>query len=91
MTYYPNLVSAMEVREITDDTVANVLGISRKAFQHKMIGKTEFKFPEAEKIQAEFFSDIPLLDLFKRSDHDSAGKSVQGGMTKHEAIWQPNC
>ena len=68
MVCYPNLVSAMAVREIKGDTVANALGISGKAFRNKMSGKTDFKFPEAEKIQAEFFSDIPILDLFKRVD-----------------------
>lgn len=68
MVHYPNLVSAMAVREIKGDTIANILGISGKAFRNKMCGKTEFKFPEAEKIQAEFFSDIPILELFARAD-----------------------
>lgn len=70
--YYPNLVSAMAVREINSDTVANAIGISRKAFRNKMNGKTEFKFKEAEKIQEQFFSDIPILDLFKRASQGSA-------------------
>lgn len=72
MVYYPNLVSAMAAREINVDTAASALGISGKAFRNKMSGETEFKFPEAEKIQADFFSDIPILDLFKRADHGSA-------------------
>lgn len=72
MVYYPNLVSAMAVREIKSDTVANALGISGKAFRNKMSGKTEFKFKEAEKIQEQFFSDIPILDLFKRAAQGSA-------------------
>lgn len=66
--YYPNLVSAMAVREIKGDTIASTLRITGKAFRNKISGKNEFKFQEAEKIQAEFFSDIPILELFAHAD-----------------------
>lgn len=67
MVTYPNLVAAMAVREITQSALASSISVSQKTLRKKMDGKTDFKFGEAEKIQATFFPDIPILDLFTRA------------------------
>lgn len=74
MVLYPNLVSCMAVREISQKDIAAVIGVSTRSLYKKMNGKTSFKFQEAEKIQASFFPDIPILDLFAMRDdiQDSA-------------------
>ena len=67
MVAYPNLISAMAVREISQYTSASSIGVSKKTFRKKLNGETEFKFGEAEKIQAAYFPDIPILNLFARA------------------------
>ena len=68
MVAYPNLISAMAVREISQSALANSIGVSMKTFRKKLNGDTEFKFGEAEKIQASYFPDIPILRLFARAE-----------------------
>ena len=76
MVVYPNLVSAMVVREVSQSTLASSIGVSRKTFRKKLNGDTEFKFGEAEKIQAAYFPDIPILSLFARAEPPSQGNGA---------------
>lgn len=71
MVLYPNLISAMAVREVPKNAIANSIGVSVKALQNKLNGKTEFKLREAEKIQSDFFKDIPILELFETAADQS--------------------
>lgn len=72
MVHYPNLVSAMAVREISQKEIAKAIGISDRALYKKMNGDVAFKFPEAVRIQADFFPDVPILDLFAPADNRSS-------------------
>lgn len=82
MVRYPNLISAMSTREITKKTLADALGISGKALGNKLSGRVEFKFREAEKIQAIFFDDIPILHLFATSDTEQSAPASQNQSTR---------
>ena len=47
---YPNLTKAMKDKNISFEQMANVLGISEKAFQRRMTGETQWKLHEAVKV-----------------------------------------
>lgn len=62
---FPNLEACIMMKLISKGEIANRLGISRAAFQHKLNGKTEFTLREAEQI-AELFPDMHMEELFAR-------------------------
>lgn len=78
MVLYPNLVAAMAVNEVTQKSVAKMLGISETAMKKRMNGRTQFKLREAEKIQLTYFPDIPLSQLFAMSGETEKAISEGG-------------
>lgn len=66
ISVYPNLVSEIAKRDIKLKKIAEVLNISYKAFSNKMRGVAPFTFDEAIVIWEAFFSDIDIMELFKR-------------------------
>lgn len=68
---YPNLAGEIARRGIKKKAIANVLGISERAFRNKMCGKTEFTWPEVQTLNTTYFPDVETVVLFAR-DKESA-------------------
>lgn len=61
---YPNLVSEIAKRGIKKKVIAKKIGVSERAFYNKMIGVSEFTWPEICIISSAFFPDIEKEFLF---------------------------
>lgn len=68
MVYYPVLITEIAKREIQKKSLAACIGVCYKTFANKMKGKAPFTWPEAQKIQSEFFPDIQIEELFATAD-----------------------
>lgn len=69
---YPELIGSLARKSITKIRIANALGISQRTLYSKLTGATDFTFSEANKIQQQFFPDVPIDKLFCRSDEQGA-------------------
>lgn len=66
VSVYPNLTSEIAKQNVKKKEIAEVLGISNKAFYNKMCGYVSFTYDEAYKISETFFPNIDIKVLFKR-------------------------
>lgn len=64
MVVYPVLVSEIARRGIKKCAIAKRLGISDKSLSNKMVGRTQFSWPEVLAIQKTFFPDLTPDELF---------------------------
>lgn len=64
MVLYPVLVGEMAKRDIKKKTVAQCINVCDKSLNNKMNGRVPFTWPEVQKIQHQFFPDIPPDVLF---------------------------
>lgn len=55
----------MARKDLTIKSMAPIIGISEKALNNKMLGKTEFSRKEMLKIRNEFFPDLTIGYLFE--------------------------
>lgn len=63
-----NLKNALLQKHITVRGLADFLGIAEKSAHNKLAGKTEFTYPEAQRISQELFPEYNITYLFSRSD-----------------------
>ena len=63
---YPILNGKIAERGIRKTAIAKKLGISDRAFNNKMTGKSQFTWPEVVRIQNTFFPDISKEELMAR-------------------------
>lgn len=66
MWCYPTLTGEIAKRGIKKRAIANALKISERAFHNKMIGTTEFTWPETCLINEIFFPDMTKEELFDK-------------------------
>lgn len=66
VSVYPVLSGEIARRGIKKKAIADVLGISDKAFRNKMAGKTAFTWPEVCTLNETYFPDIETAKLFER-------------------------
>ncbi|QIW18559.1 XRE family transcriptional regulator [Bacillus thuringiensis] len=69
-----NLKAEMIRHNITVTQIANCIGKDEKTVRNKLKGNSAITFPEAVKIQRDFFSDFPMKYLF--SDKEAGRKVV---------------
>lgn len=67
MPFYPVLAAEMAKKGITKKQVADVAGISYKAFYNKWNGLAPFTWPEICRIREMFFPDMTSDELFVMS------------------------
>lgn len=60
---YPYLVFLIRTRGMRKSTIAKELGITTRALNNKLQGKSKFSWEEACLIQNTFFPDIPKEQL----------------------------
>ncbi|MBP1083476.1 hypothetical protein ACFFJQ_06815 [Bacillus capparidis] len=65
---FPNLRAEMARKGIDGVIVSAHLGIARKTFSNKMIGKSEFTRSEIFKIQKHFFPGLTVEYLFSEGE-----------------------
>ena len=63
---YGNLYLELKEKKITQDKVAEALGISRRAVTLKLKGKTDFTSSEMFEIRKKFFPNCSLEYLFEK-------------------------
>lgn len=63
---YLNLKAEMGRRDITIEAIATRLGIHRNSVSYKLNKDGSFSIEEADRIQKEFFPEVPLSVLFER-------------------------
>ncbi len=68
MPAYLTLKGEMAKRDITNEAIAECLGIHRNSVANKVNGATAFSFEEAIKIRNTFFPSYKLEELFALSD-----------------------
>ena len=67
---YPELLKLMAYKGMTKKDLAKVLGITPQALGKKMLGKTEFRRDEMQKIKEHFQDicpDITMDQIFERN------------------------
>lgn len=63
---YPTLIGEMAKRDITIEEMSKHLDLHRNTISYKLrVGS--FSIEEADKIQKEYFPDIPLKILFEKT------------------------
>ncbi len=60
---YPYLAFLIRARGIRKSTIAKALGITTRALNNKLQGKSKFSWEEACLIQNAFFPDVPKEQL----------------------------
>ena len=63
---YPVLEKAIKERKIRKKEIAAFIGIQQRTLSHKLNGRLGFSLDEAVTIQAAFFEDIPVSELFRK-------------------------
>lgn len=61
---YSNLKAEMARKDITIESMAQMLGIHRNSVANKLNGASSFSIEEAMKIQDSFFQDLEYKYLF---------------------------
>ncbi len=65
---YLTLVGEMAKRNITNESIANLLGIHRNSVYNKLRGITSFSVEEAVVIRDEFFPGSDIDELFEKEE-----------------------
>ena len=65
---YPNLRAEMARRNISQQDIADGLGITRVALSNKINGKTFFTLPEARKVKQIIGIEMPIETLFEEEE-----------------------
>lgn len=76
---YPIVVAKMAERGIKKVTVARKLGITAKAFENKLRGKTPISWEQVQTVQQSFFPDIPKDELFSTDDETEDTTAKEAG------------
>ena len=69
---YPILTGEIAKRGIKKCVLAEGAGMSGRALQNKMTGKTQFSLPEAVAIRNRFFPDLTIENLFQKEEPPAA-------------------
>lgn len=64
---YPVLESEIARKGIKKKDIAELIGINARTLSMKLIGKNDFLLSEALAIHREYFGDIAIQELFKKS------------------------
>ena len=67
---YLNLKAEMGRRDVTIESIAQVLDIHRNSVANKLKGDSTFYIDEAIKIRDAFFPDADLSELFKKDESE---------------------
>jgi hypothetical protein len=65
---FPNLLAEMTRQKITQDDIANDIGICHSSINLKLTGKREFTLKEIQLIKEKFFPMFTLDYLFERKE-----------------------
>lgn len=68
---YLTLVGEMAKKNITNESIANLLGIHRNSVYNKLRGLSSFSVEEAVTIRNTFFPDADIDELFKTEEKKS--------------------
>lgn len=63
---YFNLKAEMEGKDITIESIAQILKLQRDNVSYKLNRNGSFSIEEADKIQKTFFPEVPLTVLFAK-------------------------
>lgn len=63
---YANLKGEMAKKNITNESIAKLLGVHRNSIYNKINGESEFSIEQAMLIQETFFPDLEIKYLFGR-------------------------
>lgn len=69
---YLNLKGEMAKRNVTNEAIANLLGIHRNSVYNKINGESKFSIDEAIVIRKTFFPNFDIDTLFK-TEEQTAG------------------
>lgn len=70
MVRYPVLVGEIAKRNIKKKTIAQSIHVCDKALNNKLVGRTDFTWPEVKTIWHTFFPDMDPEDLFSEADEE---------------------
>lgn len=65
---YLNLKGEMAKKNITNESIAQLLGVHRNSIYNKINGESKFSIDEAIAIRSAFFPDYDIDELFKAEE-----------------------